>query len=129
MPDGLTEVEYFQSFFTDEVIDLFVQETNRYATQMARDKPTSPRVLLWRAVSLLLLTASSINKTNDTSDFFFIIFFFFFFFFYSKQNIYTKYSSNTTATYLQQTHKIWLVSVKKEKSYDFLKSVCAFHLL
>ena len=44
VPDGLTEVGYFQFFFTDEVIDLFVQETNRYATQMARDKPTSPRV-------------------------------------------------------------------------------------
>ena len=74
LPESMSQVDYFFLFFTDEVIDLLVNETNRYAEQVRKNTPTAHRVCMWHDIdrcemkaflSLLLLTGLTKRSSYD----------------------------------------------------------------
>ena len=44
LPEGLSEVDYFFIFFTDELFDFIVMETNRFAEEVRRSNPNLNKV-------------------------------------------------------------------------------------
>ena len=47
IPEDFSEGDYFRLFFTDEVFNLFVAETNRYASSIAESRGDSHSFAYW----------------------------------------------------------------------------------